>query len=192
MCSFEDFLVVLHKILTYLYKFAMKAIRKIILFMSLLCAVTTAKADDQDLYLIGLEDGAYTPLNITNLRSLSFTQSQEENTDGSVIYVNRMSANYQDGTAKIFDLAGYASMKFDEAPSAILDLNVGAEVGQAILLDGAQLVAQQAGNLTVHGIDGRQLSAKAVSAGERISLLTLPAGTYIVQLSGTSIKIFVK
>ena len=73
----------MHKILTYLYKFAMKAIRKIILFMSLLCAVTTAKADDQDLYLIGLEDGAYTPLNITNLRSLSFTQSQEENTDVS-------------------------------------------------------------------------------------------------------------
>lgn len=171
----------------------MKTISKLCLLLLLLCVVKTAKADDeQDLYLVGLEDGTYTPLNIGNLRSLSFTQTQEETAEGSYVYVNHMSANYQDGTSKVFDLSGYGSMKFDTVPSAILDLDAGGSTTQPISFDGAQVVAQRAGVLKIYGIDGRQVSANTVAVGERVSLLTLPTGTYIVQLAGTSAKIFVK
>lgn len=171
----------------------MKTISKICLLLLLLCAAKTANADDdQDLFLIGLEDGAYTPLNIVNLRSLSFTQTQEETTGGSMVYVNYMSANYQDGTSKVFDLSGYGSMKFDVAPSAILDLCAETPATQTVLFDGTQLIAQRAGVLKIYGIDGRQIWTKAVVVGERVNLQTQPAGTYIVQLAGTSAKIFVK
>ncbi|MBO4672742.1 MAG: T9SS type A sorting domain-containing protein [Bacteroidaceae bacterium] len=171
----------------------MKTISKFCLLLLLLCIVKTAKADDeQDLYLIGLEDGAYTPLVISNLRSLSFTQTQEEASDGSSVYVNHMSANYQDGTSKVFDLSAYASMKFDTAPSAILDLNAEMPATNAIMFDGKQLIAQRAGVLKIYGIDGRQVSVNAVAVGERVGLLTLPSGMYIVQLAGTSAKILVK
>jgi hypothetical protein len=83
-------------------------------------------------------------------------------------------------------------MKFDTVPSAILDLDAGESTTQPISFDGVQVVAQRAGVLKICGIDGRQISANTVAVGERVSLLTLPTGTYIVQLAGTSAKIFVK
>ena len=87
-----------------------------ILFLSFLLAGSfmTLYADDFDLYLVGMESGEYTALDYTNLRSLSFTQERAENEEGTRVYVNRVFANYNDGTSVEFNAKNYSAIMFQD------------------------------------------------------------------------------
>lgn len=160
-------------------------------------AAASATADDAyDLYLYAEEAEGYTSLDYANLRSLSFTQTREYNADSVRIYVNRVYVNYLDGTtSEGIDLASYDAILFAAAGLDTGIESVSADhllTANAFTLSGLQLTANAAGALRIYSIDGRTLSQAAVSAGERISLDSLPAGMYIVNLGAQSAKILVK
>lgn len=164
----------------------MKTIHKISLLLLSLVTVQTLHADDFDLYLLGLESESYTSLDFANLQSLSFTQTRENS-----VYVNRLYANYVDGTSKAFDLADYASIQFESTAVGIATPSA-TDSTQPIHIDGTHVIANQTGTLSIFSLDGRLCASHTLSAGESVSLQTLTAGTYIVKLGAQSAKILVK
>lgn len=159
-------------------------------------ALVTARADDgYDLYLYAAEADEYTSLDIANLRSLSFEQTREYNADSVRIYVNRVYVNRNDGSSTAYDLAGYDAILF---ATSGLDTGIDPISGDALLtaspfsLSGRQLIANAAGTLGIHTIDGRTVSQVAVQAGQSLSLEGLPSGMYIIHMGAQAAKILVK
>lgn len=163
------------------------------ILLLLLTAFSTSHllADDFDLYLIGLEDTGYTSLDLANLRSLSFKQ-ERQSVDGSTVYLNQMTANYNDGTSNSFDLANYSSLQFLSTTVGMESVSAVSNTDAAFHLEGNTVVAHQAGTLTIYQLDGRPAAATATTPGQSVSLFSLAPGFYIVHLGGTSAKILLK
>lgn len=159
-----------------------------ILLVAVLSIGTSARADDYDLYLYG-SDGSYTSLDVANLRSLSFSQQREYNADSVRIYVNRVHANFDDGTSVSYDLSGYESILFAPVATSISAVTTTPSAPQILTASNGRLTANADGQLRIVALDGRLLSQIEVRAGESLSLTSMPAGIYIVHLSGQSIKI---
>lgn len=170
----------------------MKKVQKLALLLLSLLAVQTMHADDFDLYLIGLEGNSYTSLDFANLQSLSFTQTREVNGDNATVYVNRMSANYSDGTSKVYDLANFSAIQFEDVAVGIDGLPSSDLAFQTFVVRGGQIVSNCVGALTISQLDGRSVYERSVSVGERVNVPSLSKGIYIVNVGGQSAKILVK
>ena len=170
----------------------MKQVQRFALLLLTFLAVQTIYADNLELYLIGLDDNGYTPLDFANLQSLSFTQTREVNDDNATVYVNRMSANYTDGTSKVYDLANFSAIQFDDATTGIRDVQSSVSSAQAFVLNGGQVISCCTGLLTITQLDGRSVFERSVAVGERVVFPSFSPGFYIVNLGGKSAKILVK
>ncbi len=159
----------------------------------LLClSALQAKADDFGLYLVSLDGEQYTSLNYATLQSLSFEQVREVNDAGDRVYVNRMTANHQDGNKQVFNLADYASIRFMEQSVGLSSLHTDADGRHGFRLQGRSLQLDHASTLHVYQTDGRQVLSRHMQAGQTIDLSSLSAGTYIIHVDGQSAKILVK
>lgn len=150
------------------------------------------KADGYDLYIIALDGSSYTSLNYANLRSLSFSQSREDDGTGVRVYVNRMYANYIDGSQKVFDLKDYSAIKFDVYAVAIEDVSAEGLVTSPLKFNGSNITPLRNGIMTVYQLDGRRVGSYRVVAGENVDMHHLSSGAYIVNLGGQTVKILVK
>lgn len=151
------------------------------------------RADDYDLYLVGLQGEGYTPLGLASLRSLSFSQTREENAEGVRVYINRVSANYHDGTSVAYDLSQFSAFVFSSKAVGVDGLSeADASSRMPFMYDGQEIVASCSGVASVYQMDGRLLLTRSLSAGETLSVSALTTGVYIVKLGGCAAKIRVK
>jgi hypothetical protein len=157
-----------------------------------LLATQHAKADGYDLYIIALDGTTYTSLNYANLRSLTFSQSREDNGAGTKVYVNRMSANYKDGSNKVFDLKDYSAIKFDDYAVAIEDISLDGVATAPLKFDGSIITPLRNGRMTVYQLDGRLVGSFRAEAGKAVDIHHLTSGAYIINLGGQTSKILVK
>ena len=170
----------------------MKINQRLAVMLFSFLAFQTIKADNYELYLVGLEGDSFTSLDFANLQSLSFSQSRETNADDAVVYVNRMSAHYSDGSSKEFDLANFSAIRFADATVDIDDVRTTTSSESTFSISTGKILTQCSGKLTISQLDGRMVYEQTVSEGDCVNLSSFAKGIYIVNLGGQSAKLFVK
>lgn len=156
---------------------------------TLMFSSQAAHADDgdYDLYLVSLE-GAYTRLDIANLRSLSFSQEYVDK-----VWLNSMSVNRVDGTSVNYVLNTADCLLF--APLATDIDNVQQQPASdalAVKVSPSVISLSTSGMLSVYGLDGRLVRNVSVSAGIPVSTSDMMPGTYILRINGQTAKILIR
>lgn len=142
--------------------------RILLAFIATFVSLSMFADDETGLYIVASETSIYA---VSDLKKITFS-------NGNVVVESI------DGTSTTTAMSSISRMYFGAIPTGIQDVNLAGNN-----FDGKSITMGKKGRVRIFRASGQMVSDGNYESGQSISLESLPAGVYVVEVGGSSFKI---